>query len=56
MESNTELQDARLTEMWGELHRNTTNGDPFKPNAYRLAFIDPEILQRRETRGIRFQL
>ena len=56
MESNTELQDARLTEMWGELHRNTTNGDPFKPNAYRLAFIDPEFLQRRETRGIRFQL
>ncbi len=56
MESNTELQDARLTEMWGELHRNTTNGDPFQPNAYRLAFIDPEFLQRRETRGIRFQL
>ena len=56
MESNTELQDARVTEMWGELHRNTTNGDPFQPNAYRLAFIDPEFLQRRETRGIRFQL
>ncbi|MBZ0224932.1 MAG: TIGR00730 family Rossman fold protein [Comamonas sp.] len=56
MESNTELQDARLIEMWGELHRNTTNGDPFKPNAYRLAFVDPEFLQRRETRGIRFQL
>ena len=56
MESNTELQDTRLMEIWGELHRNTTNGDPFKPNAYRLAFIDPEFLQRRETRGIRFQL
>ncbi len=56
MESNTELQDARLIEMWSELHRNTTNGNPFKPNAYRLAFVDPEFLQRRETRGIRFQL
>ncbi|MEB2347355.1 MAG: TIGR00730 family Rossman fold protein [Comamonadaceae bacterium] len=56
MESNTDLQDARLAEMWGELHRNTTNGNPFKPDAYRLAFVDPEFLQRRETRGIRFQL
>ncbi|MGB6101219.1 MAG: TIGR00730 family Rossman fold protein [Comamonas sp.] len=56
MESNTELQDTRLMEIWSELHRNTTDGDPFKPNAYRLAFIDPEFLQRRETRGIRFQL
>jgi len=56
MEANPDSQDTRLAEIWGELHRNTTNGDPFKPNAYRLAFVDPEFLQRRETRGIRFQL
>ena len=29
---------------------------PCKPNAYRLAFGDPESLLRRETRGIRLQL
>jgi hypothetical protein len=27
-----------------------------QPDAYRLAFADPEFLLRREVRGIRFQL
>ena len=32
------------------------SGLPLDPDANRLAFVDPEFLLRRETRGIRFQL
>ncbi|QEA12113.1 TIGR00730 family Rossman fold protein [Comamonas flocculans] len=56
MDANTELRDPRLMQMWGELDHGPLDSDPLKPDAYRLAFIDPEFLQRRETRGIRFQL
>ena len=32
------------------------HASPAKANAYRLAFDDPEVILRKETRGIRFQL
>ena len=36
--------------------RESAMADPLKPDAYRLAFADPEFMARREVRGIRFQL
>ena len=56
MEANTDLKDSRLAHAWQELHDYTAGGQPLPPDAYRLAFTDPEFLQRPETRGIRFQL
>ena len=41
---------------WAELQAHADHGEPLQPDAYRLAFADPEFLLRRETRGIRFQL
>ena len=37
-----------------ESHSN--QGYALQPDAYRLAFADPEFLLRRETRGLRMQL
>jgi uncharacterized protein (TIGR00730 family) len=48
--------DRRLAEALAELHHQAGEGNPMDSNAYRLAFADPEFLQRRETRGIRLQL
>ncbi len=45
-----------LTDVWSELQAQAGNGHTLEPDAYRLAFADPEFLLRRETRGIRFQL
>ncbi|GAA3997504.1 LOG family protein [Comamonas faecalis] len=56
MESNTDLRDTRLAHSWQELYEANASGLPLTPDAYRLAFTDPEFLQRPETRGIRFQL
>ena len=36
--------------------RESATADPLQPDAYRLAFADPEFIARREARGIRFQL
>jgi uncharacterized protein (TIGR00730 family) len=48
--------DRRLTEALSELRIQAEQGNPMEPNAYRMAFADPEFMQRRETRGIRLQL
>jgi uncharacterized protein (TIGR00730 family) len=45
-----------LAEALAELHLQVDQSNPLASNAYRLAFADPEFLQRRETRGIRLQL
>jgi len=53
MQSTQDLKDTALPSAWHEL----LDGDAaLQPQAYRLAFADPEFLLRRETRGIRFQL
>jgi uncharacterized protein (TIGR00730 family) len=36
--------------------RENAIADPLQPDAYRLAFADPEFIARPEARGIRFQL
>lgn len=36
--------------------RETVVANPDEPDAYRLAFADPQFMARREVRGIRFQL
>ena len=45
-----------VVDAWATLQAHARNGEPLSPDAYRLAFADPEFLLRPETRGIRFQL
>jgi uncharacterized protein (TIGR00730 family) len=45
-----------LADAWSDLKAHADSGAPLQPDAYRLAFADPEFMLRRETRGIRFQL
>jgi uncharacterized protein (TIGR00730 family) len=54
--NNPSLSERPLVDAVTDFQADTTNGEPLKPNAYRLAFADPEFMLRRETRGIRFQL
>lgn len=56
METTQDITERRIAEAWADLQAHAANGNPLQPNAYRLAFADPEFLLRRETRGIRFQL
>lgn len=57
MQNNTHnLQASRLADAAVEMHLMGNGSHPLQPDAYRLAFADPEFLLRRETRGIRFQL
>ncbi|WP_137895726.1 TIGR00730 family Rossman fold protein [Ramlibacter sp. 2FC] len=56
METTQDIKENRLAEAWAELQAHAATGQPLDPNAYRLAFADPEFMLRRETRGIRFQL
>ena len=56
METTQDIKVSRLAEAWAELQAHAVNGQPLEPNAYRLAFADPEFLLRRETRGLRIQL
>ena len=61
MDSKTSLHARSLAEDLAPLNapaavRDTTTADPLLPDAYRLAFADPEFMARREVRGIRFQL
>ncbi len=51
-----DLQTRRLADAIVEMHLLSEDGTRPPPDAYRLAFTDPEFLLRRETRGIRFQL
>lgn len=61
MDAKTSLHERSLAEDIAPLDapaaaRETVVADPMLPDAYRLAFADPEFLARREARGIRFQL
>ncbi|MBP7565118.1 MAG: TIGR00730 family Rossman fold protein [Burkholderiaceae bacterium] len=56
MENTHNLSEQRLADAWAELQAHSNEGFALQPDAYRLAFADPEFLLRRETRGIRFQL
>jgi len=54
MDARLDQLDPKLADAWLELSRHGEQA--LTPDAYRLAFADPEFLLRRETRGIRFQL
>ena len=61
MDAKTALYERSLTDDLAPLNapdavRETVTSDPLLPDAYRLAFADPEFMARREVRGIRFQL
>ena len=56
MESPNYQNERTLADAWADLKAHADAGIPLQPDAYRLAFADPEFLLRRETRGIRFQL
>ncbi len=56
MESPHDMNARTLADAWADLKAHADAGIPLQPDAYRLAFVDPEFLLRRETRGIRFQL
>lgn len=56
MDTSKDLNEHTMADAWAYLQAQADAGIPLKPNAYRLAFADPEFLLRRETRGIRFQL
>jgi uncharacterized protein (TIGR00730 family) len=56
MSSTRNIHDRRLADAWATLKAHSDTGLPLDPDANRLAFVDPEFLLRRETRGIRFQL
>ena len=53
---NHKLNERTIANAWADLQAHADAGVMLKPDAYRLAFSDPEFLLRRETRGIRFQL
>ncbi len=56
MQNTQDLHVSRLANAWAELQQHANEGTPLEPDAYRLAFADPEFLLRRETRGLRIQL
>jgi len=56
LDSPHDMTERTLADAWADLQAHADAGLPLQPDAYRLAFADPEFLLRRETRGIRFQL
>ena len=52
----SDLNERTMADAWAYIQAQADAGIPLQPNAYRLAFGDPEFLLRRETRGIRLQL
>ena len=56
MKSTQDLSESPLADAWAELQTHSNQGYALNPDAYRLAFADPEFLLRRETRGLRMQL
>ena len=56
MENTLNLSDQHLADAWATLQTHANSGESLKPDAYRLAFADPEFLLRREVRGVRMQL
>lgn len=51
-----DLNARTQADAWADLKAHADAGLPLNPDAFRLAFADPEFLLRRETRGLRFQL
>jgi uncharacterized protein (TIGR00730 family) len=56
MENTRNLKDAPLPSAWAEMFGHENPTALMQPQAYRLAFADPEFLLRREVRGVRMQL
>ena len=56
MEVTDKLDQGTMAHTWAALHMAADDGPIPAPDAYRLAFTDPEFLLRREVRGIRMQL
>jgi len=56
LDTSKDLDERAMTDAWAYIQAQADAGVPLRPNAYRLAFGDPEFLLRRETRGIRLQL
>lgn len=56
MSSTRNIHDRRLADAFATIKAHAESGMTLDPDANRLAFVDPEFLLRRETRGIRFQL
>jgi len=50
------IAEHKLADAMADLLERPVDTVVLKPNAYRLAFADPEFLLRRESRGIRIQL
>lgn len=50
------ITENRLADAWAELLKHPADATVVRPNAYRLAFADPEFMLRRDVRGIRIQL
>ena len=50
------ITENRLADAWGQLLKHPADATVVRPNAYRLAFADPEFMLRRDVRGIRIQL
>ncbi len=56
MDTSKDLDEHTMADAWAYIQSQADAGIPLRPNAYRLAFADPEFLLRRETRGVRLQL
>ena len=56
MKNTLNLNHNTMLNAWSNLQAHADAGVTMEPDAYRLAFSDPEFLTRRETRGIRIQL
>ncbi len=56
MDTSKDLDEHTMADAWAYIQGQADAGVPLRPNAYRLAFADPEFLLRRETRGVRLQL
>jgi uncharacterized protein (TIGR00730 family) len=56
LDTSKDLDERTMADAWAYIQAQADAGVPMRPNAYRLAFADPEFLLRRETRGIRLQL
>ena len=56
MENTINLTEQRLADAWAVLQAHGQDADKLAPDAYRIAFADPEFLLRREMRGVRMQI
>ena len=49
MDTSKDLDERTMADAWAYIQAQAEAGIPLRPNAYRLAFGDPEFLLRRET-------